>query len=170
MRTSMRHLPAAFICGALFAAHTIAAPSRGGAQHFDPQKYFETRAKGATQEQAKNALQSGPAPALPLSGWASAITTVTHGIWIALGIAGVAVVALVILWLKTPALYFAPRVDDAIDKEFRAMIEETGENPDAQEDDFGAPRRTPLSEDGIIEDLTGEKDDRIDDFAGGRET
>ena len=170
MSTSMRHLPAAFICGALFAALAIAAPPRAGAEHFDPQKYFEAKAKEVAQEQAKNAWQSGAPPAPPLSGGASAITSVTYGIWVAVGIAGVAVAAVVILWLKTPAFHFEPRVDDAIDKEFKAMIEETGEEPDALEDDPGAPHRATLSEDDIIEDLTGEKDDRIDDVTGGRET
>jgi hypothetical protein len=170
----MRHLHTACLCGALFVALTIAAPSRAGAEHFDPQKYFEAKAKDAAHEQAKNAWRNGAGTTPPLSGGASEITTVTHGAWIAIGIAGAAVVGVVILWLKTPVFHFSPRVDDAIDKEFRAMIHETGEepgeDPDAPEDDFGAPRRAPLNEDDIIEDLTGEKDDRPENLAGGRAT
>jgi hypothetical protein len=162
----MRHPRTACLCGALFAALTIAAPSRAGAQHFDPQTYFEARAKEAAQERAKNAWQGDTSPAPPLSGGASEITSVTYGIWIALGIVGGVVVAMAILWLKLPAFHLEPRVDDAIDKEFRAMIEETGEEPDAPEDGPGVPRRALLNEDDIIEDLTGEKDD----LSGGRDT
>lgn len=167
----MRQIHAARLCGALLAALAVSAFASARAEHFDPQKYFEEKAKEAARVQENKVRQhSEQPPAPPLSGGASPITTATYWIWIALGVAGAAVAAFVILWIKTPAFHFAPRVDDAIDKEFRAMIRETGEEPGEPEDALAPPRKGALREDDIIEDLTGEIDDAAEGPAGGRET
>lgn len=151
--------PAPLFWGALLAVLAVAASPALRADEFDLQKYFEEKAKESLREQERLVLQRSAASAPPLSGGASEISTVSYGIWIALGIAGGVAAAFVILWLKTPVFHFAPRVDDAIDKEFRAMIRETGEES-GYPGDAGAPsRRTALREDDIIEDLTGERDE-----------
>jgi len=77
------------------------------------------------------------------------ISSVSTGTWVVVGVGcGVAGVSPV-LRLKSSSLDFWPGVDDHSDREFRAMIEETGE------DDAEEPRRAPLNENDIFEDLTG---------------
>lgn len=83
------------------------------------------------------------------------ISNVSTGTWVVVGVGcGVAGVSPV-LRLKSSSLDFGPGVDDHSDREFRAMIEETGEDPGVPEDDAEEPRRAPLNENDIFEDLTG---------------
>jgi nucleotide-binding universal stress UspA family protein len=148
---------AAALCAALAASH---------AEQFDPQRYFEERARQALLKKAAN-----PAPAAkPLSGGSAAIGASRIGVWLAVG-AGLLVAALgVVFWLRFPSLTLEPRVDDQIDREFRAMLDETGEEPEALEDARLPAHRGGVREEDVIEDLTGEADGGGDGPAGGKAT
>lgn len=163
----MRQVRTMFIFGALAVAYGAAAAR---ADQFDIQKYFEQRAKGAAVEQRKGPAADGAPPAAPLSGGASDISTATYGIWIVAGFAVVAVASGIILWIRTSALHFAPRVDDAIDREFREMIRETGEEPDEHEEGLAPRRRAAVTEADVIEDLTTDRDERPADAGPGKDT
>ncbi len=152
---------------ALFAAAAwclLLAASQ--AEQFDPQRYFEERARQALQKKAAQPAQS----AKPLSGGSAAIDASRVSVWLAVGAGGVVATLGVVFWLKAPSLTLEPRVDDQIDREFRAMLNETGEEPEAPGDAPFRARRGGLREEDVIEDLTGEADGEGDGPAGGKAT
>lgn len=154
MRPCAPRCRVALACAALGAALLAPPFSVSRAERFDPQKYFEERAREAL---VKQAVPPQPHPqALPPSGGGAAGGVSSIGIWLVAGIC-VAVAALgVVLWLKVPSLTLEPRTDEQIDREFRAMLEETGEELEALEGDRAPARRLELREEEFIEDLSGE--------------
>lgn len=153
--------------GPLIAAAMLAAAHCARAEQFDIQKYFEERAKTGGEAAAGG---GGNAPSIPrpLTGGAYDIGTATYWAWIVAGAAACVAGAVVLIWMKTPAHHFAPRVDDAIEREFREMVREFGGDPDGRMDDQAQPRGAAVRESDVIEDLSGEREGPPADAGTGR--